>query len=128
MSSRWAAAELAALAGFCGVACLLGCTQARATPADDPLSTWTVQDENSSVALSSLSDKYYVNGLSLSWTSPTDAAPHVLSDIDAIKQFWPVILGLVLLTVVMFQPKGILGVFVSDRERIGGYGRRRRGG
>jgi branched-chain amino acid transport system permease protein len=28
----------------------------------------------------------------------------------------------------MFQPKGILGMLVSDRERIGAYGRRRRGG
>ena len=32
------------------------------------------------------------------------------------------ILGLVLLAVVMFQPKGILGLVVSDRERIGSYG------
>ena len=38
------------------------------------------------------------------------------------------ILGLVLLAVVMFQPKGLLGFLVSDRERIGSYGRRRRGG
>jgi len=53
---------------------------------------------------------------------------YVLSDIDAIKPIWPVILGLILLGVVMFQPKGILGLFVSDRERIGSYGRRRRGG
>ena len=52
---------------------------------------------------------------------------YVLSDIDAIKPIWPVILGLILLGVVMFQPKGILGLFVSDRERIGSYGRRRRG-
>ena len=53
---------------------------------------------------------------------------YVLSDIDAIKPIWPVILGLILLGVVMFQPKGILGLFVSDRERIGSYGRRRRDG
>ena len=53
---------------------------------------------------------------------------YVLSDIDSIKPIWPVILGLILLGVVMFQPKGILGLFVSDRERIGSYGRRRRGG
>jgi branched-chain amino acid transport system permease protein len=30
----------------------------------------------------------------------------------------------VLLAVVMFQPKGFLGLLVSDRERIGSYGRR----
>jgi branched-chain amino acid transport system permease protein len=61
-------------------------------------------------------------------TATVEVLSYVLSDIDAIKQFWPVILGLVLLTVVMFQPKGILGMLVSDRERIGAYGRRRRGG
>ena len=34
--------------------------------------------------------------------------------------------ALVLLGVVMFQPRGILGLIVSDRERIGSYGLRRR--
>ena len=50
----------------------------------------------------------------------------VLSDTDAIRQFWPVILGLVLLVVVMFQPSGLLGLVVSPRERIGSYGARAR--
>ncbi len=49
-----------------------------------------------------------------------------LSDIDAIRQFWPVVLGLVLLMVVMFQPTGLLGLVVSARERIGSYGARGR--
>jgi branched-chain amino acid transport system permease protein len=49
-----------------------------------------------------------------------------LSDMDAIRQFWPVILGLVLLLVVMFQPSGLLGLVVSARERIGSYGARGR--
>lgn len=61
-------------------------------------------------------------------TVTVEVLTYVLSDIDAIKSIWPVILGLVLLAVVMFQPKGILGLFVSDRERIGSYGRRRRDG
>ena len=61
-------------------------------------------------------------------TAAVEVLTYVLADIDAIKRFWPVILGLVLLVVVMFQPKGILGLFVSDRERIGSYGRRRRSG
>jgi branched-chain amino acid transport system permease protein len=47
---------------------------------------------------------------------------YTLADVTEIKQVWPVILGLVLLAVVTFQPKGILGIFVSDRERIGSYG------
>ena len=50
-----------------------------------------------------------------------------LSDVDAIRQFWPIILGLVLLVVVMFQPTGLLGLVVSARERIGSYGARGRG-
>jgi branched-chain amino acid transport system permease protein len=47
---------------------------------------------------------------------------YVLADQDAIKQYWPVILGVVLLVVVVFKPTGILGFFVSQRERIGSYG------
>jgi branched-chain amino acid transport system permease protein len=53
---------------------------------------------------------------------------YVLSDTDAIRQFWPVILGIVLLVVVMFQPTGLLGLVVSSRERIGSFGLRRRQG
>jgi branched-chain amino acid transport system permease protein len=50
---------------------------------------------------------------------------YVLADTDAIRQFWPVILGIVLLVVVMFQPTGLLGLVVSSRERIGSYGIRK---
>jgi len=59
-------------------------------------------------------------------TAAVEVLSYVLADVDAIKQFWPVILGFVLLIVVMFQAKGILGLVVSDRERIGSYGLRRR--
>jgi urea transport system permease protein len=45
-----------------------------------------------------------------------------LADINAIKQFWPIILGIVLLIVVMFQPGGLLGMLVSSRERFGFFG------
>jgi branched-chain amino acid transport system permease protein len=55
-------------------------------------------------------------------TTVVEALSYVLADIDRIKQFWPVILGLVLLTVVVLQPSGILGMLVSARERIGSYG------
>ena len=61
-------------------------------------------------------------------TAVVEILTYVLADQAAIKAIWPVILGLVLLVVVMFQPKGILGLFLSDRERIGSYGRRRRDG
>jgi branched-chain amino acid transport system permease protein len=59
-------------------------------------------------------------------TALVEVLSYVLSDVDAIKRIWPVVLGFVLLGVVMFQPKGILGLLVSDRERIGSYGQRRR--
>ncbi|HEY4044709.1 MAG TPA: branched-chain amino acid ABC transporter permease [Rhodopila sp.] len=59
-------------------------------------------------------------------TAAIEVLNYGLSDIDAIRQFWPVILGLILLVVVMFQPAGLLGLIVSARERIGSYGARRR--
>jgi len=52
---------------------------------------------------------------------------YVLADTEAIRQFWPIILGVVLLVVVMFQPTGLLGLVVSARERIGSFGVRRVG-
>jgi len=45
---------------------------AHAEPAADPNSIWTLQDENSSITTAKVNDKYYVNGLKLGWTSPTD--------------------------------------------------------
>lgn len=52
----------------------------------------------------------------------------VLSDIDAFKAYWPVILGVIMLVVVAYRPTGILGLVVSRRERIGSYGLGARGG
>jgi branched-chain amino acid transport system permease protein len=59
-------------------------------------------------------------------TAVIEALSYGLSDIDAIRQFWPIVLGLVLLLIVMFQPAGLLGLIVSNRERIGSYGARGR--
>ncbi len=59
-------------------------------------------------------------------TALIETISYVLADQDAIKQYWPVILGVVLLVVVVFKPTGILGFFVSQRERIGSYGGPRR--
>ena len=55
-------------------------------------------------------------------TISIEAISYVLADIDILKRFWPVILGLVLLLVVAFQPSGILGLFVTNRERFFSYG------
>jgi branched-chain amino acid transport system permease protein len=60
-------------------------------------------------------------------TAAIETLSYVLADIDLVKRFWPVILGLVLLLVVTFQPAGLLGLFVTNRERIGSYGWRERG-
>jgi branched-chain amino acid transport system permease protein len=46
-----------------------------------------------------------------------------LSDIDAIKTFWPVVLGVILLIVVTYKPTGLMGFVLSERERIGSFGR-----
>jgi branched-chain amino acid transport system permease protein len=55
-------------------------------------------------------------------TATIEVVSYILADIDRIKQIWPIILGVVLLTVVVFKPTGILGFLVSDRERIGSFG------
>jgi len=56
-------------------------------------------------------------------TVAIEVLSYVLADTEAIRQFWPVILGAVLLVVVMFQPTGLLGLLVTGRERIGSFGR-----
>jgi branched-chain amino acid transport system permease protein len=37
---------------------------------------------------------------------------------------WPVVLGILLLLIIMFRPSGLVGFLVSERERIGSFGRR----
>jgi lipid A 3-O-deacylase len=54
---------------------------ARAQPAADPLSIWTLQDENASISAGHPTDRFYVNGLRLGWTSPTGAVPNFLADL-----------------------------------------------
>jgi branched-chain amino acid transport system permease protein len=45
---------------------------------------------------------------------------------EQFPKIWPVLLGLLLLLVILFRPTGIIGLFVSERERIGDFGLRRR--
>jgi len=42
---------------------------------------------------------------------------------DSFPNFWPIILGLLLLLVVLFQPTGLIGLAVSQQERVGSFGR-----
>jgi lipid A 3-O-deacylase len=60
-------------------------TQAQA-PAADPAAIWTLQDENASLSSAALTDRYYVNGLRLGYTSPEGAAPAPLA--GAASALW----------------------------------------
>ena len=44
--------------------------------------------------------------------------------LSSYARLWPVMLGILLLLVVVFRPSGLIGLLVSDRERIGTFGRR----
>ncbi|MEO1089657.1 MAG: branched-chain amino acid ABC transporter permease [Pseudomonadota bacterium] len=46
----------------------------------------------------------------------------VLADRDELKNYWPVVLGVILLVVVAYKPTGIMGFFLSERERLGTFG------
>ncbi len=52
----------------------------------------------------------------------------VLSDQDDIKNYWPVVLGVIMLVVVAYKPAGLLGFVVRERERIGSFGKVKKGG
>jgi lipid A 3-O-deacylase len=62
-----------------GLAALLLLRPAEAEPPPDPAAVWTFQDENASISTSRLTDRYYVNGLLIGWTSPTGATPDFLA-------------------------------------------------
>lgn len=51
-----------------------------------------------------------------------------LSDIDVLKPYWPVVLGVIMLVVVAYRPTGIMGFLISTRERIGSFGHREKSG
>ena len=57
-------------------------------------------------------------------TVAIESISYFLSGSQTVKQYWPVLLGVLLLLVVAFRPTGLLGLLVSTRERIGSFGRR----
>src|SRR5580692_13162011 len=67
------------LIGLGLLALALGTVSAQAAPPADPSSIWTLQDENASISAANLTDRYYVNGLRLGWTSPTSQVPGFLA-------------------------------------------------
>jgi hypothetical protein len=54
---------------------------AQSSPKPDNASIWTLQDENASISSASLTDRFYVNGFRLGWTSPTTMVPDFLADL-----------------------------------------------
>ncbi len=55
-----------------------------------------------------------------------ESISYFLSGSQTVKQYWPVLLGVLLLLVVTFKPSGLLGLLVTTRERIGSFGRGKR--
>ena len=55
---------------------------AEAQPSPDNASIWTLQDENASISAGKPTDRFYVNGLRLGWTSPTTMVPNFLADLS----------------------------------------------
>ena len=60
---------------------LLPVISARAQPAPDTASIWTLQEENASITTGTPPDRFYVNGMRLGWTSPTTQVPNFLADL-----------------------------------------------
>jgi lipid A 3-O-deacylase len=60
---------------------LLPAIAAQAQPAPDTASIWTLQGENASISAGTPTDRMYVNGLRLGWTSPTTVVPNFLADL-----------------------------------------------
>jgi hypothetical protein len=54
---------------------------AQAQPAPDTASIWTLQEENASISAGTPTDRFYVNGLRIGWTSPTTVVPDFLADL-----------------------------------------------
>jgi lipid A 3-O-deacylase len=68
---------------------LLPAIAAQAQPAldtPDTASIWTLQGENASISAGTPTDRMYVNGLDLGWTSPTTVVPNFLADLG--RSLW----------------------------------------
>ena len=63
------------------VALALPALTVHAQPAADDAAIWTLQDENASISAGKLTDRFYVNGLRLGWTSPTTQVPDFMASV-----------------------------------------------
>jgi branched-chain amino acid transport system permease protein len=42
---------------------------------------------------------------------------------NSYQEIWPIILGVLLLLVILFRPAGLISLIISERERVGNFGR-----
>jgi hypothetical protein len=63
-----------------GLLLAAGAARAQDLP-PDPVSVWTLQDENASISTARLTDRFYVNGLHLGYVSGTDSVPDFLTGV-----------------------------------------------
>ena len=42
---------------------------------------------------------------------------------NSYQDIWPIILGVLLLLVILFRPAGLVSLILSERERVGNFGR-----
>ncbi|WP_183265568.1 lipid A deacylase LpxR family protein [Acidocella aromatica] len=68
------------LAVFSSFSALALSSPAQAQSSSPFAGIWTLQDENASVSTSQPTDRYYVNGFHLGWTSPEGKVPDFLAD------------------------------------------------
>ena len=45
-----------------------------------------------------------------------------MTDIEEIRAYWQIVLGLLMIGVIVFRPTGIVGFIISEKERIGYFG------
>jgi len=69
-----------ALAQMSGPAASDATTTDTATSGGFPSGTWTIQDENASISTQSLTDRYYVNGLHIGFTSHVGDVPEAVAN------------------------------------------------
>ncbi len=43
---------------------------------------------------------------------------------EYVPGYWPIMLGLLMLAIILFRPTGLVGLLVSQRERVGSFGKR----
>jgi lipid A 3-O-deacylase len=72
--------RLAVFAACCALAAPVAAhAQSAPPPAGESSGIWSIQDENASITTQSLTDRYYVNGFHIGWTSPAGTVPDALA-------------------------------------------------